>query len=278
MLPTSAHVYPPPSQQRQRNSCERLFWWIWNCSWIDCSRLEQIVLTGTKHHSNMSCDDLLLQRWVSAMSQQEALLQLQAWLEAASGRVRGRGGRLKPRPSSGAAVAQLLRDLRVGPHRTSPVPGTSQLLPAVWFMLVLMLILVPGVSDGDGGSPSHAGLRQPGPPDLQYRGGPGEALRAQPVGGAAGPREPRVAQLPGSPQLPGRNPCFLLLNVVLVLLAVLRYELLLVLLLSATQHTHLIGFTSSRVSVFFHDSNRWNFIDLKLGIYTVASFRNINVV
>lgn len=62
-----------------------------------------------------------------------------------------------------------------------------------------------GVSGGDGGSPGHAGLRQSVPTDLQYRGGSLEALRAQPVRGAAGNRDPRVAPFTGSPQLPGRT-------------------------------------------------------------------------
>lgn len=76
---------------------------------------------------------------MATLSQQEALLELQAWLEAAYGRLQGCRSELTHSSSGSAAVTRLLRDCRVSPHGRRLIPGTTAFMSVV----IIVLIRVP---------------------------------------------------------------------------------------------------------------------------------------
>lgn len=57
--------------------------------------------------------EILPQKWITRLSQQEALLELRVWLEAAGSRLQECRSRLGHGSSSTAALGQLLTDCKV---------------------------------------------------------------------------------------------------------------------------------------------------------------------
>lgn len=159
------------------------------------------------HHRHGSNFSFILsispQKWTDTLSQQEALLELQAWLEDAKSCLEERRSRISQSSSTSADLSQLLKDCKVK-HQDFSVF-------CQWWAVHMNLTFIlsrsslSGESGRDVGSSGHSGLCQPDFTDLQYRGGSQGALWREPVCREAGQSQPWVAQFAGSPQLSGRK-------------------------------------------------------------------------
>lgn len=113
------------------------------------------------------------QRWMKSLTQQGALLELQAWLEAAESRLKEGRSRIRHSSSTCADLSRLLRDCRV--KRRRHFSASFQVL----FVCCVSDCLRPSVSgpsDGDVRPSGHSGLREPAFRATQHRGRPQGAL------------------------------------------------------------------------------------------------------
>lgn len=123
------------------------------------------------------------QRWMEALTQQGALLELQVWLGAAESRLEEHRGRIEQSCSSNTDLRQLLRCCKVEKTARYEYKRPDDLTTScqqeevlcrravlyIWLADCLSIVaFFSGVSDRDVGPSGHAGPREPAAAHMQY--------------------------------------------------------------------------------------------------------------